>query len=256
MRFNLKMNADSYAAVYPTSWSSTVALMMNKLTKLMFSLRISVVTCLVVAAGCGTIIPGTPWKEQDAIGPGLLDTDRARVVERCAALPQFMSNGPCELGFVDQHGTIVEWLRIQADIDRFIHENHILTEDRTGGRYKLYLLTISPLVIMAVPIVKGEWIYCSAPLREGCIISAAGYGGYFYSTRVPVRGGTFWFSPDLGARRSEISGESTELKLADSILHLKTQDGFWEVSRVPLNVNAISNLRFDAAANGAGQPSR
>lgn len=165
----------------------------------------------------------------------LFDGNRAEVVKRCAAVSQFMGNGPCELGFIDQNGHVQGWLDIQSKLDLHLASAPPSSSVRKTWRdYRIHILTISPLVALAVPDPKSGPNWCSVPVRGNCIISTKS-AGFFYGDNDAMNlvPGSFWFSPDLNQINQPIPENvaSFRIDLPDSKIDLIANGTVWQVKR-------------------------
>ena len=93
-------------------------------------------------AGCGVIVPGTPWHAfENYKGPLIVGGSRAAMEQRCAALDTFMGRGPCELAFIDDQGHRVIWRDVQEKVDAQLGEleatKPYVGRDRGNGSYAL-----------------------------------------------------------------------------------------------------------------------
>jgi hypothetical protein len=190
--------------------------------------------------GCGVIIPGTPWSDVEALGPMLFNGDRAKVIERCAIIPPYMSRGRCEIGFIDQNKTVIRSLDIQHDVDAFIKQfnpSGLLNNRKTATQYKMYLLTISPVVVLAVPKSADDEIYCGVSHSRGCIQSTTDAGSYFYLSLIKALAGSFWFAPDIKQTVSYLpdNSENIQIDLPDSKIMFVPVNGGWSINRSATN---------------------
>jgi len=99
--------------------------------------------------------------------------------------------------------------------------------------YRYYLLTIAPIVVMAVP--KPEGTYASSCVRlelaQGCL-----YDNYFtlnFRDAPPVMANSFWFSPDLKipGRPIEVDAKVIDIPLGSSTLKLTSDGQQWSIRR-------------------------
>lgn len=218
-------------------------------------LLIPILACTL--SSCGTIVPGTPWTENVEMGPSLMGSQRAKVLRRCAALPSYMSRGPCEEAFVDHRHEKIPTLDIQEKIDTYLKKITALSpwvgEVRKNGTgvtmpyrreapyiipYRMHILTISPIVVLVVPKDKNDQFnYCGAPGKQGCLSSPRTGAAFFYRDVIKVAPGTFWFSPDMPVEANYIPNDAKhfEIRLPDSKIELVAKDGVWDIQRNVLN---------------------
>lgn len=215
------------------------------------------VLLLCVLQGCGTVIPGTPWSRTDYTGPQLFWLNRAAVVTRCAAVSGFMSRGPCEYAFVDHRGQKVLWTDVQNAIDEYLPKVALLAPwvgARPGALsrspYELHILTISPIVVLAVPRRDPspfEDDYCGGEIyKNGCIPTRKmPLGSYWYQRDPLIGAGSFWFSPTLSSGVTFLPDDALTytIELPDSHIKLvakpniKTihQGNVWSIDRYALS---------------------
>jgi len=99
--------------------------------------------------------------------------------------------------------------------------------------YNLYLLTISPIVVLAVPKVQGDRREQCNGGRDGCIVSRALDVDFYYRSLPPIRTGSFLFSPDLKIPYRELPASEARISLSvgASVLELNAEAGKWRISR-------------------------
>lgn len=187
----------------------------------------------------------------------LLGNSRAETLSRCAVVPAYMSRGPCEKVFVNHRGEKVSARDLQEGIDSYLKSIPALApwvgEIRKDGSgvtkphrreapyvipYRMHILTISPIVVLAVPKSQNDQFnYCSVPGKQGCLSSPRTDAAFFYRGDIRVEPGTFWFSPDMPVGATVIPSDvkQFEILLPDSQLELVAIDGVWNVRR-----NALS----------------
>lgn len=110
------------------------------------------------------------------------------------------------------------------------------TGDKEAFPFQMYLLTISPLVVLAVPRPRAEYgAYCSGGIFSTGIIPSAGMllDCYAYLAKPKIRPGSFWFSPDLGITGQFLpEGKSNySINLKGSRLDLIANGDVWSVQR-------------------------
>ena len=209
------------------------------------------VCCLLQS--CGVIVPGTPWATTSEEGPLLMGNRHAEVVKRCSLFPPIMGRGSCEEAFVDHYESKVRWLYIRDQIDNYLPKVSPLapwvgepnglgiTKPHRSAPpyvipYRMHILTISPIIVLAVPKVEDKRInYCSVPGRQGCISSPRTGAAFFYKGNINIVPGSFWFSPDLPVGVSYVpdAAQNYNIELPDSRLELVAEKGEWKVTRVP-----------------------
>ena len=198
----------------------------------------------------GRIVPGTPWSMVDKDGPLLLGNQHALTLKRCAIISGFMSKGPCEVAFVDHKKRKVAWNNIREKIDAHLNSIpefepwvSIAREDSSSCMayrrevrcripYKLNLLTISPMVVLATPYSNKMRLYCRGPPEGGCI-SGRSHNSYFYRGSIDVIPESLIFFPEepFGVVPIPNDTQHFEIQLPDSSLILDAENGQWKVSR-------------------------
>lgn len=176
--------------------------------------------------GCGVIIPGTPWEERPAFkGPMLLNGVRAQVLWRCAAVDHLMSRGPCEIGYRNQQGEVVTLEQIKAELHDFLPKVQLKKPVR------LYLLTISPTVILAVPGRKDTPLECGGTSYQvGC--QAYETHVFQFGPAPEIGENSFWFSPTLKIGPVPVPvKDEVDIPLPGSVIQLKAAGSYWSYLR-------------------------
>lgn len=215
------------------------------------SLALAIGGCVIVG-GCGTIVPGTPWSQESYEGPLLIGDQHAKAFKRCSVAPPMMGRGHCELAFLDHQGEKVLWTDVQEQTDSYLKTIPALApwvgelrSDGTGVSmpsrrerpyrvpYKLHILTISPIVVLAVPRSEGDLDSCGVPSLDGCIPSPRTGSAFYYQDNIKVVRGSFVFSPDSPLQVLAIPNDTEhfEIGLQDSYLALIAEKGTWRVRR-------------------------
>jgi hypothetical protein len=138
----------------------------------------------------------------------------------------------CDAAFVDHNGRRLgnyELLRLIKDYRANIPA--IATFEGVTS-YRYYLLTIAPVVVMAVPMVKGSYARsCHGSFSEGCLHDNVAPLNFRDSP--PVLANSFWFSPDLHipGRPIEDGTQSIVIPLGSSKLELTSDGKNWDVRR-------------------------
>jgi len=208
-------------------------------------------TLLLLFQGCGTIISGTPWELAHYRGPELLETNGAFVVSRCAAVSTAMSKEPCELAFIDHLGNKVLWVEVQRAIDEYLPKVASLVPSEKLGvppfsKYEFHILTISPVVVLALPrrkLLPFEDSYCGGQIyKVGCIPSQKMPGVSYWYLHTIARGGrpengrvmavgagSFWFSPELDSGVHFLPDDSLEytIELVESRIQLTAKPTYF-----------------------------
>jgi DNA polymerase III alpha subunit (gram-positive type) len=106
--------------------------------------------------------------------------------------------------------------------------------------YRMFLLTISPAIVLVVPITPSSSDYyknrCDTLLFKGCIQSQGFRGSaYWFHDAPPVVNRTFWFTTEEqpGAVHFLKDGQSVhEIAVAQATVRLSSTNARWEVHRV------------------------
>jgi hypothetical protein len=206
------------------------------------------VAALLVLAGCGT--PGLVWRQANIGGDvvGALNVGNARppVQERCGT-PPFMSptNAPvCAYAFVDSAGRRVDIFDLRDRIDAIAETLPQLSpwinkvrdrKDETLFPYRMYLLTVSPAIVLIVPRPRTQrHEFCGFLLRTGCIQSQSFRGNdYWFRGNPSIQAGAFWFNADdRGPIELVANVEATVTVTSGAAsLRLVPSNGQWIVSR-------------------------
>lgn len=197
--------------------------------------------------GCGVIVPGTPWSSTNYIGPLLPGNNHAAVVQRCATVGHFMSNGPCELAFVDHRKQKVLWMDVRKAIDEYLPKiaplaPWLVPNERVSNvprsPFELHILTISPVVVLAVPRqapIPGADDYCGGPIyQSGCMpTERLRLGSYWYRRNPMIGSGSFWFSPTLSSGVTFLpdNARTYTIELPDSRIELAAHGNEWSIQR-------------------------
>jgi hypothetical protein len=202
---------------------------------------------LALVVGC--VGRGALWNDLPYTGPLIEGNKYAAVVKSCDEGLVYYPT--CEVAFVDHRGAKVQQIKnIQKQIDDFLPKLEpivpwlkVQVPGRTSQRppnatrlpYRFHILTISPLVVLAVPRLETDTEYCSGNMFEtGCIHSALlPIDPYWYKRSPRIAKGTFWFSPDMSIGATALSDEKSmhTIKLPSGILTLIEKDGVWQVGR-------------------------
>lgn len=216
-------------------------------------IQIIVAVSFVSTTLAGCAVPGFIWSETNWEGPLAWGSVRAKVMKKCDSGPSGFSDVTnCKWAFVDHRGTKVDASEdVQKLLDDFMPQVEILkpwvmiphdggslsAPERSRVPYRLHIVTVSPVVLLAVPIQHGETDYCAGPwVKQGCIPSRRfSLEPYWYKKPPRAVEGAFWIAPCLGVKSKKIESATTEvfIPLPDSRLRLQPKDGFWAISREP-----------------------
>ena len=172
-------------------------------------------------------------------GPIAIGESRGVVTGECAM--GFAYRGYCDLMFEDLHGRRVDGHRIAAELDRKASTLAPLArwmKPVEGGMdselpYDLFLLTITPEVVLAVPRGKPRQPRCWSVYEAGCIQSM-GFRAHAYWYRTPPRmhPGSFWFSRAAnGPQMIETVDAEVVIAVDRAVVRLKPNQGNWRVIR-------------------------
>ena len=184
---------------------------------------------ILLVQGCGTSGPYGHWEpRKEFAGPLLMNGERANAYWRCALIRN-TSGGPCDVGFMDHRGHVISLRELERDIDAYVPGLSLSREVR------LYVLTISPAVILAVPGRPRDRAQClGEDYRTGCFATAAtGSIPFQYGPRAEVGEGSFWFVPSSGEGPVQLprGASSVDIPLADSVIRLSAEGRYWNVLR-------------------------
>lgn len=171
----------------------------------------------------GCISFDTSWTPINGAGPYLSGTSFARVFQKCEQ--RLMDGAPqCKIAFEDEAGKKHEVFHdLVGELDDLvIRIPEAATWKRTMGSpvmikvpYKLFLVSFSPIIVVAVPAppLVTEHCWSDAP-RGNCLRSyIAANGGYSLSTTIPAVAGTLWLSPLSTSPGNLVPAEMDEYKL-------------------------------------------
>lgn len=215
-------------------------------------MRDAVIALLVAipVAITGCAIRGD-WKEIRNDGPLLSENRTARLFRSCRSGGP-MSDAPrCDYAFLDQYGEFVDIRRdIRDVIDDYLAQIPFLvdwaTEKQRYGYsapktrqpfpYRIHILTISPVVVLAVPASdKPPPCYGNEMFSVGCWQAARFHPvPYLYKGSPRVVEGSFWFIPSSSKAVTWLPNgvKSYRIPLGDSELSLHEENGHWAVQRL------------------------
>jgi hypothetical protein len=211
-----------------------------------------VLACTLIAAALGGCFLKVPfWESKPWQGPLIEGNRYAAVVERCEMGPRGISDVIyCDRAFVDHNGKKVNVAQLKDSIDAFLpkvaplipwvkvdHGDKLSPRAPQRGRipYRLHILTISPLIMLAVPDKDPRRSYCSGHIFErGCMPTAKlDLEPYWWKLTPNVQFGTFWFSPELDVKMVPLPEGRAQHVIAagNSNIELNRQGETWLVSR-------------------------
>ncbi len=206
--------------------------------------RANIYLLAAICAGC--VSHDFSWTKVPGQGPYLGEARYAQVFRKCEQ--RLMDGAPqCEIAFGDgDRGPRVEVFHdLIGELDSYLAR---LPASRSWGTtnssprqtrvpYKLFLVTILPSIVVAVPSppAKTENCWVDAP-RGNCLRSyfAAG-NGYVLSTAIPAMADSFWFSPGSTTELIAIpAGASVvQLPLKGVNARLERRGDQWQFVRLP-----------------------
>ena len=215
----------------------------------MLSPQFAIFLSSLLLSGCAT--PVLVWNKTEHSGPIAFGKVRADVLAKCDMSPAFMSDVvACEWAFVDLHGKRIDVESdVQAVLDDFMPSVGPLRQwvkvanDRGSPAspsgnvvpYRLHLITISPVVLLAVPRQPSQdHVWCTRWPRDGCIPSRRfDLETYLYHAEPAVAKGAFWIVPSQGISSKTVNDVFNDvfLDLPDSRIRLTPVKSVWQVSR-------------------------
>jgi hypothetical protein len=203
---------------------------------------------VLVLGGCGA--PGLVWRQADINGDvvGVLNVGNTRlpVQQRCGT-PRFMSpvTAPvCAYAFVDSNGRRVDIFDLRDRIDAIaetlpqLHPWINKVGDRKDEKlfpFRMYLLTVSPAIVLIVPRPQSErYEPCGFLLRTGCIQSQSFRGNsYWFRGNPSIHEGAFWFNADERGPLVLVPSTQEAVLVASggASVRLVPSNGQWTVSR-------------------------
>lgn len=220
------------------------------------STRFTPLLCSLAAilTGCTTMAPWSVLTFEGVSGPipGALNVGDLRppVLRRC--VQAYNSYPTCDYGFtdskqkvVDIHHDLMESLDAHAEkttelrpwVNR-INMKHAPDPEKVP--YRMFLLTISPAIVLVVPVTPNPSDYykngCQTLLFKGCIQSQGFRGNaYWFHDAPPVADGSFWFTTveQSGTVHYLKDGQSGhEIAVGEAAVQLSNVNSRWEVHRV------------------------
>lgn len=207
-----------------------------------------------VLSGCAAMVPWDILTFPGVSGPipGALNIGDSRppVLRRC--IQAFNSYPNCDYGFTDSNQKVVDIFSVLLEsLDTYAEKTSELrpwvnkinmknAPDPEKVPYRMFLLTISPSIVLVVPIAPKASDYyrnsCSTLLYKGCIQSQGFRGNaYWFHESPPVVSGSFWFTTEdrPGSVHYLNEGKSEhDILVGKSIVRLSQANSHWEVHRV------------------------
>jgi hypothetical protein len=209
-------------------------------------MRVRANICLFAAICAGCVSHDSSWTRIPGRGPYLGEARYAQVFRKCE---QRLMDGArqCEIAFADgDHGSRVEVFHdLVGELDSYLARlpaSHSWgttnsSPQQTRVPYKLFLVTILPSIVVAVPSPPAKTENCWVDAPEGnCLRSyfAAG-NSYVLSTTTPATAGSFWFSPGITTDLIAIPVGATtvQLPLKGINAKLERRGEQWQFVRSP-----------------------
>lgn len=206
---------------------------------------------------CSCAVPGAFWTDTPWQGPLILGDQRARVQQRCDLTQEFMAESTrCDHAFIDQTGNRVDvTTEVRDPIDEYLDRVPELApyaarrrteskgwESGKASPFRIYVLTISPVVVLAVPRANNQEDYderyCTAKIYDrGCLpTSRLASSPYWYKGAPRVRAGSFWFSPALQGGSVAVPDNASEytIEVGKERVLLRGDGMYWKVTREPV----------------------
>lgn len=184
-------------------------------------------TCYL--ASCAGLI----WKDSGHPGPLIEGNQRPNAVYSCDEVSLAIADSKyCETAFVDHHGRKLDVYELGELIRTYRPNVPALATYKGATSYRYYLLTIAPVVVMAVPVVRGgSRVSCIGSLDQGCLHDNT--APLNFRDRPDVLANSFWFSPDLKipGRSIEDGAQTVVIPLGSSKLELISDGKSWDVRR-------------------------
>ncbi len=204
-------------------------------------------------------VPGVLWKDTPWQGPLIAGNQSANLQERCDLTQVFMSDSTrCDRAFIDHNGRRVDvTVDVRDVIDDYLDHVPELApyigqrrtdfksgespwqSPRKGSPFRVYILTISPIIVLAVPRANFQEdydeLYCTANIfARGCLpTSRLSLCPYWYKGAPRVRAGSFWFSPALPGSSIAVPEGLSEyaIKVGSDQVLLRNDGTHWTVTR-------------------------
>jgi hypothetical protein len=218
------------------------------------SLAAACCLALLAMVGCTAVVPWemlsfTGLKEAPIEGALVDGNSRPPVLRRC--LQARDSYAQCDYAFQDSAGNKVNIYRdllpaldahaeqigqLKPWINKVDAKN---AKEPSEVPYKMFLLTISPAIVLVVPVADGRSGYyknrnCSTLLWRGCLQSQAFRGNaYWFTQDPPIARDAFWFTTaeQKGSFHGLGDEASHDISVGGSNLRLVARDEQWVVQR-------------------------
>jgi hypothetical protein len=194
---------------------------------------------VLLLVGCAYPKPQLDRGGLPVLGPIVLGEERRPVTGDCRQI--FMYAGTCDLLFEDLKGRRVDGHRLRSELDQKASALRPLANwvrPVELGRdselpYDLYLLTISPEIVLAVPRGSERRKNCPSVYQDGCIQSRS-FGGssYWYRQKPKVHPGSFWFNQATPSPQwIESSASDVVISIDRAVVRLTRTQDEWRVVR-------------------------
>lgn len=221
--------------------------MLTRFTALICPLVFILTGCTTMARWNVLTFPGVSGPIPGALNVGDL---RPPVLRRC--IQAYNSYPKCNYGFTDSNQEVVDiYDGLMEPLDAHAEKTAELrpwvnridmknAPDPAKVPYRMFLLTISPAIVLVVPITPNRSDYyknhCSTLLFKGCIQSQGFRGSaYWFHDTPPVANGSFWFTTEEqpGTVHYLKDGQSKhEISVDQATVRLSNANSRWEVHRV------------------------
>lgn len=186
--------------------------------------------CYLLSVTCLASCAGMVWREIDWPGALVEGNLRPNIVRSCDTVSLAIADSKyCEVAFVDHRGRRLRVYELLKLIEDYRANIPAIATFKGVTSYRYYLLTISPVVVMAVP---GEFRRsCNGSLNNGCLDDNR--APLNFRDRPEVLANSFWFSPDLNipGHPIENGAQTLVIPLGSSRLELTSDGKVWDVRR-------------------------
>ena len=226
-----------------------------------YKARIYLILMLFLSStGCTSFVS---WKthyfrNHENLNVGALNASNSRpeILSRC--FQAYNTHAKCDYGFRNSDESVIDIFNdLRPEIDKYAERvdkikpwikkkrsryrpNKKILNEQTFP-YKMFLLTISPAVILLVPSEPTYKAYrknrnCDRLLMTGCIQSQSFRGNaYWFLEQPPVVEGSFWFTPEEPyntIHKLDVNKDIHNIKINESIVRLSKSNNKWLINRV------------------------
>lgn len=217
---------------------------------------VAVISALLLAA-CS--ITGLRWEDSDVAGPPLASGEATRQVRRCTTTPSPWAptghSSSCYIAFRSADGVHVDALNVQRDISaalpRALPLMPLLKESRNKTRatsgttvgYTLYVVAVTPTIVVGIPEESGDSYYLGAMWKEYFLArehdepnQRGAQPAEFrvrYNIPPPVRPGSFVLVPEWQTNSISLSTEKQAASFSEkgTTITLVQRGNTWQSSR-------------------------